>query len=153
MNIIEKIGFLFFYSHDFEQKKSTITILIFQYSLVFLKIPRNQQQCSRTILGEEHLLLYSFNQIESVCYCCWKQPKAHSRLFVHVNGLQTYKPRVHARVSFTETTFLSCLKCLVGIPALSICYKMTQSRNTILIAHLADQSEHTGLIGRGAQDL
>ena len=47
-----------------------------------------------------------------------------------------------------ENTILSFQK-LVGIRALFLCYKMMQSHNTILIAHLADQSEHTGLIRRG----
>ena len=38
---------------------------------------------------------------------------------------------------------------LLRIPALVLYYKMTQSHNTILIARLAVQSGHTGLIGDG----
>src|SRR4029434_8687794 len=52
--------------------------------------------------------------------------------------LQSYK---------AQSTRQSCLKCLTGFPALILCVKVTQSRNTILISRLADQSKHTGLIG------
>ena len=61
-------------------------------------------------------VLHSFLCIETVC--------------------KVTKPKVHPREmnSPTETTFHSCLECLLGIPALFISYKMTQSHNTILIA-------------------
>ena len=53
---------------------------------------------------------------------------------MHVNALHITKS--------TGSSFSQ----LIGIPALFLCNKMTQSLNTILIARLADLSEHTGLL-------
>ena len=59
------------------------------------------------------------------------------------------KLKVHARESnfLPQKTAFLCLKTCSR--HLVFCYKMMQSRNTILIARLGDQSEDTGLIGRG----
>ena len=63
-------------------------------------------------------------------------------LFVcYIAFLCAYKQFAKLQNSPIETTFPSCLDV-----ALFPCYKITQSRNTILIARLADQSEYTGLI-------
>ena len=59
-------------------------------------------------------------------------------------------------ISPTETTFLSCLKCLIGILVFP-CYTVTSSCNTILIARLPANSAHpytadhfgTSLLGKG----
>ena len=56
------------------------------------------------------------------------------QLIVHVNGLQSYKSPVHVVHGRGRN---SCLNCLIGIPAFSAvtcCYMMTQSPNTIFIA-------------------